>query len=172
MNEMSIRHHFQVGSISNIEPTWKWSIYVNFADFICAVPASEASPSPSVQLLRSAWFAGGWGLILPLWCLSTHQVCIEPPKNSQNKSKIHCWPLLVFPQIPCVSSVVQEGRPVKTRSIGSNIPMDIDNSCLGVHPWVFDYHDDDFSIIVDDLTFVPLHRRFVCCPLNNPTLYL
>ena len=27
------------------------------------------------------------------------QVSIDPWKNSQNKSKIHCWPPLVFPQI-------------------------------------------------------------------------
>ena len=35
--------------------------------------------------------------------------------------------------------------------------------CLAVHPLVFDYHEVD-------LNFVSLHRRFVFCLVNNPTL--
>ena len=56
----------------------------------------------SVFLMRSARFVGGGGGVNPLWCLSTPpQVCIDPRKNSRNKSKIHCWPPpppLVFSQ--------------------------------------------------------------------------
>ena len=43
-------------------------------------------------------FGRGLVSLTPLWCLSTPQVCIEPPSEKiiKNKSKIHCWPPLVF----------------------------------------------------------------------------
>ena len=40
----------------------------------------------------SAWFVEGVGFNPPLVLLNP-QVCIDPRKNCQNKSKLHCWPL-------------------------------------------------------------------------------
>ena len=58
---------------------------------------------------------GGWGFKSPYG--SSHpQVCLTPLKNCQNKSKIHCWPPLVFPQIEYWTRVP---RPVHQRTIAT-----------------------------------------------------
>ena len=45
----------------------------------------------------------------------------------------------------------------------------MDNSCLTVHPWAFDYHDGDFSIFVVDLTFVSSKVCCLSCQQSDPS---
>ena len=50
------------------------------------------------SVMSSARFVGVGGRgLTPFWCLSTPKFVLTPRNNSQNKSKIHCWPPSGFP---------------------------------------------------------------------------
>ena len=98
LTEVKLKHRFSTGVLGYLD-SFSNIVLHNMLDFINT--QRHIFRLNNLRRIPSARFVGGWGLTLPLWCLSTPKFVLPPPpeKIVNVSQKYIADPPLIFPQI-------------------------------------------------------------------------